>query len=107
MTNSLQPMKLRFLQYCFINYVLDRLKQLSMVASLEDLAYRDKTVFGYVTLFDPRRIIKQTVFTEEGGIPCMGLDEGEKLVLDYLISGRSYASTGMSTDLYNTGSYVR
>ena len=60
----------------------------------EKLPYKEKTVFGYVTLFDPRRVLKETVFTEQCGIPCMGLDEAEKIVLDYLIKGRYYACTG-------------
>ena len=86
--------------YCYFTAQERRQRQeMKKFQALKDLPYKEKTVFGYVTLFDPRRRIKETVFTEECGIPCMGLDEGEKLVLDYLISGRSYATTGMSTDL--------
>jgi hypothetical protein len=58
------------------------------------LPYLERTAFGQAILFDPRRYIKETVFTEDCGIPCMGLDEGENIVLDYLIKGRSYATTG-------------
>ncbi|CAB4029632.1 Hypothetical predicted protein [Paramuricea clavata] len=61
----------------------------------EKLPYLEKTAFGLAILFDPRRYIKEIVFTEDCGIPCMGLDEGEKIVLDYLIKGRSYATTGI------------
>ena len=58
------------------------------------LPYKEKTAFGYVTLFDPRQSLNQTVFQEESGIPFMGLDEAENVALDYLIKGRYYASTG-------------
>jgi hypothetical protein len=60
------------------------------------LPYKERTVFGFATLLDPRRHIKEAVFTEQCGIPCMGLDEGEKLALDYLIKGRYYSTTGTS-----------
>ena len=60
---------------------------------VKHLPYKEKTAFGIATLLDPRRHIKETVFTEQCGIPCMGLDEGEKLALDYLIKGRYYSST--------------
>jgi hypothetical protein len=60
----------------------------------EKLPYQERTAFGQAILFDPRRHIRETIFTEDSGIPCMGLDEGEKIVLDYLIRGRSYATTG-------------
>ena len=69
--------------------------QLDQVSKFfETMPYKEKTVFGYVTLFDPRRALKETVFTEQCGIPCMGLDEAEKITLDYLTKGRYYASTG-------------
>lgn len=61
-----------------------------------ELPYKEKTVFGYVTLFDPRQSLNQTVFQEENGIPFMGLDEAENVALDYLIKGRYYASTGIT-----------
>ena len=82
---------------CYVTDQERRQRQrMKKVAVLKNLPYKEKTVFGNVTLFDPRRTIKQTVVTEECGIPCMGLDEGEKLVLDYLIQGRSYATTGIN-----------
>ena len=91
-----------FSQHCCVNcYVTEKeksqLKERKEVAILKDLPYKERTVFGNVTLFDPRRTIKQNVVTVECGIPCMGLDEGEKLVLDYLIEGRSYATTGINS----------
>ena len=69
-----------------------KLKQISYF--LDNLPYKERTVFGYITLFDPRQRIKETVFTQQSGIPCMGLDAGEKVVLDYLVKGRYYATTG-------------
>ena len=61
---------------------------------LEQRPYKEKTAFGFVTLLDPRQRIKETVFTERSKMACLGLDEGEKLALDYLIEGRYYSSTG-------------
>ena len=76
---------------------LDEYRQIAKDPNyLKKLPYKAKAVFGYATLFDPRRTIKNTVFQEERGIPCMGLDEAEKTVMDYLIKGRYYSSTGMN-----------
>jgi hypothetical protein len=61
---------------------------------VKDLPYGKRTVFGIVTLLDPRRHIRDAVFKEKCGIPCMGLDEGEKLAMQYLIKGRYFANTG-------------
>ena len=61
---------------------------------LETLPYKERTVFGFVSLFDPRLCIKDVVFTNKSGIPCMGVDAAEKIVLDYLLKGRYYANTG-------------
>ena len=61
---------------------------------MESLPYHERTVFGFVTLFDPRYCIRNEVYTEKDGISCMGLDAGENLAMDYLIKGRYYADTG-------------
>lgn len=62
--------------------------------SFDALPYKEKFVFGYVTLIDPRLDIKKTVFQEIDGKKHQRLDEGEKVVLDYLIKGRHYGTTG-------------
>ena len=61
---------------------------------MQSLPYKERTVFGFVTMFDPRKRIKDAVFQEKDGIPFMGLDEGGDLTLKYLIKGRYYADTG-------------
>ena len=68
---------------------------------VQSLPYKERTSFGFVTLLDPRRNINEAVFTEKSGIPCMGLDEGDRLVLDYLIKGRYYSTTGTGYIHYN------
>ena len=69
---------------------------LKKIASfMESLPYNERTVFGFVTMFDPRQRIKEAVFQEKDGISFMGLEAGENLTLDYLIKGRYYADTGV------------
>ena len=74
----------------------DKRKLRQVSEYLQALPYKEKTSFGFVTLFDPREVLKNTVFKEECGIPCMGLDEAENVALDYLIKGRYYATTGIT-----------
>ncbi|XP_028408011.1 uncharacterized protein LOC114530616 [Dendronephthya gigantea] len=65
---------------------------------VSQLPYKDKFVFGFVTLFDPTEVIKNTVFKERNGaqrILDKGLDDAENVVLDYLNKGRYYATTGI------------
>ncbi|XP_028408010.1 uncharacterized protein LOC114530615 isoform X2 [Dendronephthya gigantea] len=73
--------------------------------SFDALPYKEKFVFGYVTLIDPSLHLKETVFQKsdgknhqrlaEGEKNHQRLDEGEKVVLDYLIKGRHYGTTGV------------
>ena len=74
-------------------------------AYLGTLPYKERLVFGFITLFDPRRQLREAVFTEKSGISCMGLDCGEKLALDYLVKGRYFASTGTRFNIMYCLSY--
>ena len=67
---------------------------LDAVGFLTHRPYKLRTSFGYVTLLDPRMLIKNAVFQEENGILHMGLDNGEKLALEYLKKGCYFATTG-------------
>ena len=60
----------------------------------KDRPYGTLTAFGNVTLLDPGRKIASTVFQEKDGIPFMGLDEGEAMVMEYLREGSYYSTTG-------------
>jgi hypothetical protein len=68
------------------------LKKIS--AFMDSLPYRERTVFGFATLFDPRLRIKDAAYSEKDGIECMGLDAAENITMEYLIKGRYYADTG-------------
>ena len=69
---------------------------LNALGFLNSRPYKLRTSFGYVTLLDPRREIKNAVFKEEKGILHMGLDDGETLALQFLRKGCYYATTGVS-----------
>ena len=64
---------------------------------LNELPYRFKTVFGYVTIIDTDETLRKTVFDREkkGAVPGAGLDDGGLLAMDYLREGRFYSSTGL------------
>ena len=80
----------------FFVYVTAVGPELEEIASfMESLPYNERTVFGFVTMFDPRQHIKEAVFKEKDGISFMGLEDGENLTLDYLIKGRYYSHTGI------------
>lgn len=67
---------------------------------VSQLPYKSNFVFGFVTLIDPNEEIKNKVFKEHNGIQRMldgGLDNAENVVLDYLIKGRYFATTGTHT----------
>ena len=81
--------------FAFIEEDINAEKKIKEIADfLETLPYKERTVFGFVTFFDPRRCIKDAVFTNDLGIPYMGIDAAEKVVMDYLLKGRYYADTG-------------
>ena len=61
-------------------------------AYLKDLPYGDTTVFGYTTLIDTEKKLKDAIFYGEA--PDAGLDEAECVALDYLRNGSFYSSTG-------------
>lgn len=68
-------------------------KKLSEVnAHLKDLPYGDTTVFGYTTLIDTEKKLKDAIFNRE--LPDAGLDKAECVALDYLRDGSFYSSTG-------------
>ena len=59
---------------------------------LKDLPYGDNTVFGYTTLIDTEKKLKDVIF--HGDVPGAGLDDAECVALDYLRDGSFYSSTG-------------
>ena len=59
---------------------------------LKNLPYGDTTVFGYTTLIDTEKKLKDVIFNRE--VPDAGLDKAECVALDYLRDGSFYSSTG-------------
>ena len=78
----------------FTDREIDREKTLS--SFVRALAYKERTVLGFVALFDPHCRIKRAVFEESDE---MDLDKAGNIVLDYLVMGRFFSSTGMSFNI--------
>jgi len=62
---------------------------------LNSRPYKADTAFGYTTLIDTNKKLKEVVFGEGGD-----LNKGELHMIDYLIEGKFYAHTGVY-DLFN------
>ena len=61
---------------------------------LGNMPYQQNTVFGYVTLVDPEKKIKDAIYGAPPHINIPKLDIGEGPILDSMIEGRFYSHTG-------------
>ena len=75
--------------------IQDRVEKSDAKESLEfyyNRPYRCNTIFGYTTLIDTEKKLKDAIFNRE--LPDAGLDKAECVALDYLRDGSFYSSTG-------------
>ena len=61
---------------------------------LGKMPYQENTVFGYITLVDPEKNIKDAIYGAPPHKDIAQLNEGEIMIMDKMIEGRFYAHTG-------------